>query len=132
MYSIFFHSYSQVAVLSTVHQGASLRDFTMADWEQVKDKMSDVSRRRSLHVIAENQRVLEAEEALKGGDLKRLGELMNASHASLRDNYEVSSPELDWLTETARSISGRVLEYFVSPFIDRTSLYSLKAAMALG
>jgi galactokinase len=63
-------------------------------------------RRRAHHVVSENQRVLEAVRALKQSDLVRFGQLMNASHDSLRDDYEVTGFELDTLTEEARKVEG--------------------------
>jgi galactokinase len=57
-------------------------------------------------VVSENQRTLEAVGVLETGDLERFGELMNASHESLRDDYEVSSKELDTLVELARQQPG--------------------------
>ena len=68
----------------------SLRDATA---EQVADDP------RARHVVSENARVLEAARALEAGDVDALGPLLNASHASLRDDYEVSTPELDALAE---------------------------------
>jgi galactokinase len=62
--------------------------------------------RRARHVIWENQRVLDAVTALRAGDLGRFGELMYESHASLRDDFEVSTPELDWLIELASRAEG--------------------------
>ncbi|MDX1740423.1 MAG: galactokinase [Rhodothermales bacterium] len=62
--------------------------------------------RRALHVVTENARVVEAVAALEAGDMERVGMLMNASHDSLRDLYEVSSPELDRLVEIARETDG--------------------------
>ena len=67
---------------------AALRD---ASPEQVADEP------RARHVVSENARVLESAEALRRGDLDKLGSLMSASHASLRDDFEVSTPELDAL-----------------------------------
>jgi galactokinase len=58
--------------------------------------------RRARHIITENARVLEARRALKAGDLHALGELFNASHASLRDDYEVSVPAVDTLVALAQ------------------------------
>jgi len=57
-------------------------------------------------VVSENQRVLEAVDALRSRDLARLGELMYESHASLRDDFEVSTPELDLLVEVASRTKG--------------------------
>src|SRR5439155_290006 len=59
--------------------------------------------RRVRHVVGENERVLAAVAALEAGDLVRLGALLDASHASLRDDYEVSTPEVDQLVEVARA-----------------------------
>jgi galactokinase len=95
-----------VKILSITKEGESLRDFTLEEFNKVSKKMPEIIRKRALHVISENQRVLDAEKALKEGNLKEFGSLMNQSHESLKVNYEVSSPELDWLTETARSIPG--------------------------
>ncbi|BFH61277.1 galactokinase [Paenibacillus azoreducens] len=63
-------------------------------------------RRRAKHVVEENQRVLDSVEALKNNDLMRFGKLMNESHASLRDLYEVSCEELDVMVEEAQRIPG--------------------------
>jgi galactokinase len=72
----------------------SLRDATM---EQVVDKP------RGRHVVSENARVVEAAHALETGDVAAMGPLLNASHESLRDDFEVSTPELDALVETLRA-----------------------------
>ena len=63
-------------------------------------------RRRAHHVVSENQRVLDAVKALKESDLILFGQLMNASHDSLRDDYEVTGVELDTLVEEARKVEG--------------------------
>ena len=65
-----------------------------------------MSVRRARHVITENDRTVEAAEALATGDAARMGELMNASHASLRDDFEVSSEALDVMVECARATAG--------------------------
>lgn len=79
----------------------SLRDVDVDDLETARDTLSEILLRRARHVVTENQRVLEAVKVLEDGDLERFGELMNASHESLRDDYEVSSKELDVLVEIA-------------------------------
>lgn len=61
---------------------------------------------RARHVVAENGRVLAAVQALRAGELETLGRLMDESHASLRDDFEVSTPELDLLAELARNVHG--------------------------
>ncbi len=65
-----------------------------------------IIRRRAKHVITENLRVKEAARVLEMNDLSTFGRLMNASHASLKDDYEVSGPELDTLVETAQQVKG--------------------------
>ncbi|MBZ5565086.1 MAG: galactokinase [Acidobacteriia bacterium] len=79
----------------------SLRDVEPADLETARDALTEILLRRARHVVTENARVLEAVKVLEGGDVERFGELMNASHESLRDDYEVSSKELDVLVELA-------------------------------
>ena len=66
----------------------------------------DVLRRRARHASSENARVLDSATALREGNLDEFGSMMNASHDSLRDDYEVSCPELDFLVDTARSFHG--------------------------
>lgn len=73
----------------------ALRDASLADLEQAAGRLDDVSFRRARHVISENARVLDAVAALRSGDTVGLGALLGASHASLRDDFEVSIPELD-------------------------------------
>ncbi len=87
-------------------QVRALRDVTLPMLERHADEMSELVFRRCRHVVAENNRVLSAADALKVGDLTQFGELMYASHASLRDDYEVSCNELDLLTELARECEG--------------------------
>lgn len=85
----------------------TLCEMTPEEFEGKKRLISDsVCRRRAKHVIYENQRALDGAAALKRGDLAAFGALMNASHASLRDDYEVSCAELDFLAETAQKIGG--------------------------
>jgi galactokinase len=68
--------------------------------------LSEVIYRRSRHVITENARVLDAAAALEKGDLEDFGQLMNSSHRSLRDDYEVSCKELDLMVELAQPLPG--------------------------
>ncbi len=67
---------------------------------------SDVRRKRAKHAVYENQRTVRAVEALKANNIKLFGELMNASHVSLRDDYEVTGIELDTLVEEAWKVEG--------------------------
>jgi galactokinase len=86
----------------------ALRDVSEALLAAARDRMDEIAYRRASHVVAENARVLAAEMALAAGDLAEVGRLFAASHASLRDLYEVSSPELDALVEIAGSVPGVV------------------------
>ena len=79
----------------------SLRDVTSADLEAGRGVLTDVLLRRARHVVTENERTREAVTVLESGSIDRFGELMNASHVSLRDDYEVSCKELDTLVELA-------------------------------
>jgi galactokinase len=84
----------------------ALRDITGADLEHHGRTLSDLLLRRARHVVSENERVLAAAEALRVGDLMTLGRLLYASHTSLRDDYEVSSPELDAIVDIASKTDG--------------------------
>jgi galactokinase len=84
----------------------ALRDVSAELFEAHSDKLTPVIRRRCRHVISENQRALDGAAALKAGQLDRFGELMNASHRSLRDDFEVSCPELDMLVTLANGTGG--------------------------
>lgn len=84
----------------------SLRDVSLDMLVTVSDALDEVTRRRAEHVISENARVQAAVEAFVAGDLTAAGRLFQASHASLRDLYEVSSPELDALVEIAIATPG--------------------------
>ncbi|GAB4196261.1 MAG: galactokinase [Phycisphaeraceae bacterium] len=83
-----------------------LRDADMSMLDAAKDKLDDVVYRRARHVITEDQRTLAFADALKAGDLETAGQAMFASHASLRDDYEVSTPELDLLVSLAEELVG--------------------------
>ncbi|HEV2424565.1 MAG TPA: galactokinase [Terriglobia bacterium] len=87
-------------------QVRALRDVSLADLEKYRDILPPVVYRRCRHVVSENGRVLECVEALAGGDTGTVGSLMAESHRSLRDDYEVSCPELDLMVELARRAEG--------------------------
>jgi galactokinase len=96
-----------VAVISRRHKEVhSLRDVTTAMIDDAGDDLEPVLARRARHVVDENDRVLQAAVALEAGDHERAGRLFSASHASLRDLYQVSSPELDTLVEVAEAVPG--------------------------
>jgi len=80
----------------------SLSQITEGDLRCVKDRMPELLYRRARHVVSENSRVQQAAKALKEGQSAPLGELLFSSHASLRDLYEVSTPELDFLVDWGR------------------------------
>jgi len=84
----------------------ALRDATPAHLDAIRDAISPQVRRRCRHVIAENERVVRAAGALTSRDFRRFGELMTASHASLRDDYEVSCAELDVMAVIVSSLEG--------------------------
>ena len=83
-----------------------LRDVSVADLEMHESLLPEPVRSRARHVVTENERTVSAGEALKRHDLAEFGRLMWESHRSLRDDYEVSSPELDTLVEIARGFDG--------------------------
>jgi galactokinase len=84
----------------------SLREASMQLLESKKTQLDDVHFRRARHVIGEIDRTVRAADAIPLGDWHTVGELMYASHDSLRDDYEVSCPELDVLVEAARSLGS--------------------------
>lgn len=84
----------------------ALRDVMMATFEARAGELDPVTRRRARHVISENERTLLAAAAMRRGDAATLGQLMNASHASLRDDFEVSSRELNIMAAAAQAESG--------------------------
>lgn len=86
----------------------ALRDVSVEDlgkWK-VGSALSEIAFKRARHVVTENERVLESIEVMRKGNIKRLGELFNASHASLRDDFEVTSDALNSIVECAREQSG--------------------------
>lgn len=85
----------------------ALGDLTEEQFELYKNAIKDeVCRKRAKHAVYENQRTVKAVEALKKNDVKLFGTLMNASHVSLRDDYEVTGIELDTLVEEAWKVDG--------------------------
>ncbi len=85
----------------------ALAELSEAEFEEIKSAITDkVALMRATHVVGECQRTIDAVAALKAGDLTKFGQLMNASHVSLRDNYEVTGLHLDTLAEEAWKIDG--------------------------
>lgn len=86
---------------------ASLRDATPEALESAKDRMDDVVFRRARHVIGEIERTVHAAEGIRESNWPTVGQLMFASHRSLRDDYEVSCKELDVIVEIAEGIGNK-------------------------
>jgi galactokinase len=92
---------------AALHYGvAALRDLDMAALEAGRAGLDPLLYRRARHVVGENERTLAAAQALAAGDSRALGALMAASHASLRDDFEVSLPAIDHLVEIAAAAIG--------------------------
>lgn len=96
-----------VEQLNTVRPLKYLAELTEAEFKSIESAITDpVAHKRARHVVGEVQRTSDAVKALKAGDITLFGKLMNASHASLRDDYEVTGPELDCMAEEAWKIDG--------------------------
>ena len=96
-----------LADLQKVVNIQALGDLSEEQFEHSKLAIrSEVCRKRARHAVYENRRTIAAAEALESNEIERFGELMNDSHRSLRDDYEVSCPEIDLLVDLAWSIPG--------------------------
>jgi galactokinase len=95
----------QCAKAAAACGASSLRDVDPAQLAS-RGAMDETTFRRARHVVSENERTLRAAEAMRGGDAALLGRLMNESHRSLRDDFEVSTRALDAMVESARSAPG--------------------------
>lgn len=93
-------------VLKRRRFGVAIRDFTIQDLNEALPYVSETARRRCLHVLRENESVHQACDALRSRDPAALGKTMIRSHESLRDLYEVSCPEIDWLVKRSAEIDG--------------------------
>ena len=92
---------------AAAHFGVShLRDVTLVDFNLVADELDVLPGKRARHVISENERVLEATKAMRAGDAEKMGELMNASHTSMRDDFEITNGELNIMVALAQSQPG--------------------------
>lgn len=85
---------------------SALRDVDMETFSNKGEMLDERMRKRARHVVTENERTLRAAEALQVGDSEHAGRLMNESHASLRDDFEVSSRELDLVVRHAQGMEG--------------------------
>ncbi len=96
-----------LAEIQKVRKAGSLGELTAEDWESCRDAIaSPVRQKRAKHAVFENLRTIRAAEALRAGDLAGFGRLMNESHISLRDDYEVTGKELDTLVAAAWEVPG--------------------------
>jgi len=85
---------------------AALRDVAPDELDANRKRLPDLIFRRCRHIVTENARVLEAERALKSGDFVACGKAMNASQASMRDDFEITCPEIDFLATLAQGLEG--------------------------
>ena len=93
-------------LLSNKKHGATFRDYAAGDLVESMGNLPEEIRRRSMHIVQEIHRVNDAEDSLRKPDLPVLSRLIYNSHESLRDLYEVSCPEIDWLVKRAQEIDG--------------------------
>ncbi|MEZ8823538.1 galactokinase [Vibrio amylolyticus] len=84
----------------------ALRDVTLEQFNAHVDQLDETVAKRARHVISENARTLEAAKALASGDIKRMGVLMQESHASMRDDFEITVKEIDLLVEIVKEVLG--------------------------
>jgi len=84
----------------------TISDIKIEDFERYKDKLPEIIRKRILHVIKENERTIEASNCLINGNIERVGNLLNESHISLRDLYEVSCDEVEIMRDETLRIEG--------------------------
>jgi galactokinase len=84
----------------------ALRDVTQAQFDAVANELDPVVSRRARHVISENARTLAAADALAAGDLQKMGQLMAESHASMRDDFEITVPPIDKLVNIVKNVIG--------------------------
>ena len=93
-------------LLSNKRQGASFRDYATMDLVDSMGNLPEEIRRRSMHIVQEIRRVYDAADSLRRSELPVLSRLIYHSHESLRDLYEVSCPEIDWLVKRAQELEG--------------------------
>ncbi|HOJ65705.1 MAG TPA: galactokinase [Paludibacteraceae bacterium] len=96
-----------VEQLNKVRSIKYLAELTEEEFKKIESAITDeTAKKRARHVVSEVQRTKDAVKALRAGDILQFGKLMNASHVSLRDDYEVTGPELDTMVEEAWKIDG--------------------------
>lgn len=84
----------------------ALRDVTIEQFNEKVAELDEMVAKRARHVITENDRTVEAAQALRAHDMKRMGELMAESHASMRDDFEITVKEIDTLVEIVKEVIG--------------------------
>lgn len=84
----------------------ALRDVSIDTFNAKASGLDELTQKRARHVITENQRTLEAAEALKVADIERLAELMEASHQSMRDDFEITVPAIDHIVDIVKEVIG--------------------------
>ncbi|EPX2739603.1 TPA: galactokinase [Klebsiella aerogenes] len=87
-------------------QQPALRDVELAQFNAVAHELDPIVAKRVRHVLTENARTVEAASALANGDLQRMGQLMAESHASMRDDFEITVPQIDTLVEIVKAVIG--------------------------
>ncbi|MHA1518809.1 MAG: galactokinase [Promethearchaeota archaeon] len=101
-----FECQEAVKILENMGDFQTLRDVSEEDFEKHKDYLSEPLNHRVWHIITENSRVIKGKELLKSKDVEGFGKLLQESHQSLKENFEVSCDELDWLVDAANRTSG--------------------------
>ncbi|EPP4296872.1 galactokinase [Vibrio navarrensis] len=84
----------------------ALRDVTIEQFNEKEAELDEMVAKRARHVITENDRTVEAAQALRAHDMKRIGELMAESHASMRDDFEITVKEIDTLVDIVKEVIG--------------------------
>lgn len=84
----------------------ALRDVTIEQFNEKVAELDEMVAKRARHVITENDRTVEAAQALRAHDMKRMGELMAESHTSMRDDFEITVKEIDTLVEIVKEVIG--------------------------
>ncbi len=97
---------SQCEQAAAFFQRSSLRDVTLEELAGKREVLDSLLYKRALHVLTENQRTVDAAQALRSGDTLEMTRLLNQSHISLRDDYEVSSPALNQMVTCAQAATG--------------------------
>ncbi|MEY4754739.1 MAG: hypothetical protein RJA44_2414, partial [Pseudomonadota bacterium] len=102
-----YNTRRQQCEAAAAHYGvAALRDIDTAQLQAGRGELDELVYRRARHIVTENQRTIDAAAALAAGDMRRMGELMAASHASMRDDFQITVPAIDRLVEILQQSIG--------------------------